>query len=198
MADTVIDRFITEVLFRDDPEAINRIERGVNQVRAKLDALSTGFLVVGGALTGAMVGVGRTVLDFETEMNNLKAVLNATEEDMASLRDQAKSLGETTAFSASQAAAAQTELGKAGLSTQEIIAALPGVLSLAAAGQLDLSEASGIVTATLASFGLEAGEGGARGRYPGESSVKRENRCFVNGSCLPAGGSIGLAARSSD
>ena len=56
MADTVIDRFITEVLFRDDPEAINRIERGVNRLRGGLDAASTAAFAIGGALTAAFGG----------------------------------------------------------------------------------------------------------------------------------------------
>ena len=160
MAERLLDTLIVRYLFKTDTKALDGIEKRVEGVQRRLNAASRGFTIAGGVLTGALFGVGRTVLEFETQMNNLKAVLNANETDMESLRNQAKEFGRTTAFSASQAAEAQTKLGQAGLKTKEIMEALPGVLSLAAAGNLSLDEAAGIVTSQLAAFNLPASEAG--------------------------------------
>lgn len=160
MAERVIDTLVTRWLHRTDTRQLDGMEARINKVRSGLNAASRGFTVAGGALTTALFGVGRTVLSFETEMNNLQAVLGAGADDMDRLRAHAKELGSQLPVSTSEVVQAQTNLAKAGLSTQEIIEALPGVLELAIAGQLGLEEAAGIVTSTLAAFNLEAGESG--------------------------------------
>ena len=160
MAERVIDTLVTRWLHKTDTRALEGLERRVESLRRGLNTASRGFTIAGGALTAALGITGRTIVNFETEMNNLKAVLNATDEEMAALRDQASELGKTTSFSASQAAAAQTLLGQAGLDTTQILAALPHVLSQAVAGQLSLEESAAITTATLASYNFEAEDAG--------------------------------------
>jgi TP901 family phage tail tape measure protein len=71
---------------------------------------------------------------------------------------EALRLGAETSFSAGEAAAGMLELGKAGLVPRDIIASMPGVLSLAAAGNLDVATAAGIAANAVNTFGLEAGE----------------------------------------
>src|SRR5690606_24113696 len=72
------------------------------------------------------------------------------------LRDLAKELGATTRFSATEAAQGMEFMALAGWNTQQTMAALPGVLNLAAAAGMDLARASDIVTDTMSAFGLEA------------------------------------------
>ncbi len=160
MAERIIDTLITRWGHKVDNRPLEGLERRVDAVRKKMDTLGSGMTRAGAALTAAVTGMAVPILNFETQMNNLQAVLNASGEDMDALRGQAKELGRTTAFSASQAAGAQTELAKAGFSTKEVIAALPGVLELAAAGQISLEEAAAITTSTLAAFNLPAEESG--------------------------------------
>src|SRR5690606_16838293 len=83
-----------------------------------------------------------TAGDFEASMNRVKAVTGATGKDFDALVEQAQRLGKTTQFSASEAADAMGFLAMAGFKVDEIMTALPGVLNLAAAGQLDLAEAA--------------------------------------------------------
>src|SRR5699024_449046 len=71
---------------------------------------------------------------------------------------QARELGQTTQFTASQAADGMKYLAMAGLDANEIMAAMPGMLDLAVAGNLDLGTTADIASDTMAAFGLEASE----------------------------------------
>jgi len=112
------------------------------------------------SLPVAAVGLAsiKTAGDFEASMNRVKAVTGATGKDFDALVDQAQRLGKTTQFSASEAADAMGFLAMAGFKVDEIMTALPGVLNLAAAGQLDLAEAADIASNILSGYGLEVAE----------------------------------------
>ncbi|PEA85604.1 phage tail tape measure protein, partial [Bacillus thuringiensis] len=68
--------------------------------------------------------------------------------------------GSETKFSASQAAEGMHYLGMAGFKTNDIMKAMPGMLSLAAAGQLDLGRAADITSNIMSGFGLKADTAG--------------------------------------
>ena len=63
----------------------------------------------------------------------VKAVTGSTQKQFAALTDQAKLLGRTTSFTATQVAEGMTSLGRAGFKPEEIQAAIPAVLNLARA-----------------------------------------------------------------
>jgi TP901 family phage tail tape measure protein len=113
-------------------------------------------------LTLPIVGIGTAAVlagaDFEKSMNKVRAVSGVTGKDFDSLKEQAKELGRTTQFSASQAADGMTFLAMAGFKTNEILTALPATLNLAAAGELELAEAADIASNVLGGFRLSAGE----------------------------------------
>ncbi len=98
--------------------------------------------------------------NFEKSMNKVKAISGATGKDFDRLKNQAKDLGKTTQFSASQAAEAMSFLGMAGFDTEQIMAAMPATLDLAAAGGLELAQAADIASNVLSGFGAEASEMG--------------------------------------
>jgi TP901 family phage tail tape measure protein len=87
--------------------------------------------------------------DFEAGMNKVKAVSGATGAEFEKLRNQAKQLGATTQFSASQSADAMGFLAMAGLEANEIYSAMPDTLNLAAAAQIEMGSAADIVTNIL-------------------------------------------------
>ena len=76
----------------------------------------------------------KTAVDFDDSMRKVAAVTGATGDQFDRLRQQAIDLGATTAWSASESAAAMQYLGMAGLDTNEILEATPQMLSLASAG----------------------------------------------------------------
>src|SRR5699024_5782499 len=96
--------------------------------------------------------------DFDKSMNRVAALSGATGDELDAMRDQAKDLGRTTSFSASQAADAMGFLAMAGFKTNDIIKVMPGTLSLAAAGQMDIARTADIASNVLTGFGLEAAE----------------------------------------
>tara|TARA_Y100000114_G_scaffold46858_1_gene42682 strand:+ start:1662 stop:3485 length:1824 start_codon:yes stop_codon:yes gene_type:complete len=123
-------------------------------------AMARGFAAVGTAATIAIADSIRVFADFETSMLRVKAISGATGVEFQSLSDLAKELGSTTAFTAREAAQAMGFLAQAGFDVGEVHKALPKVLSLAAAGQLDLAQAADITASVLRGFGLEASESG--------------------------------------
>ena len=113
----------------------------------------------------SIVGVGfsasdviSTYNDFETGMSGVRALTSATNEEFLLLKETAKELGADTSFSASEAALGMQNLASAGFTTNEIVAAMPGMLDLAASSGEDLAVASDIAATTLRGFGLEASE----------------------------------------
>ena len=113
----------------------------------------------------SVVGVGFSASDvlstyngFESQMSGVRALTGATGEDFLLLKETAKELGAETSFSASQAAEGMQNLASAGFTTSEIVAAMPGMLDLAASSGEDLAVASDIAATTLRGFCLEASE----------------------------------------
>ena len=104
--------------------------------------------------TGAVMAASK----FEKSMNKVKAITGSTGKDFQKLTTQAKHLGKTTQFSASQAADAMSFLGMAGFKTQEIMEAMPATLDLAAAGNLDLATAADIASNIISGFGKNASD----------------------------------------
>lgn len=96
--------------------------------------------------------------DFEATMSRVAAVSGATETELAALTKQARELGATTVWSASDAAEGMTYLSMAGFNTEQMLQAMPGMLDLASAGGIDLANAADIASNVLSGFGLKASE----------------------------------------
>lgn len=105
----------------------------------------------------------QTGMQFDASMSNvygLMSSLNLSQDQMDALRDTAREMGATTKFSASEAADAMGYMALAGWDDAQVIAGIPGVLSLAAAANMDLAKASDIVTDTMTPFGIAAERAG--------------------------------------
>jgi TP901 family phage tail tape measure protein len=111
------------------------------------------------AIAGLGVAAVRESTQFNKAISGVGAVANATAADLENLRKAALQAGADTAFSASEAATAEAELAKAGLSTADILGgALSGSLDLAAAGQLALGDAATITAQALNTFNLNGSD----------------------------------------
>ena len=93
-------------------------------------------------------------------MAKVKAVTGASEKDFKKLSNTAKELGRTTFFTAQQVAELQTNFGKLGFSTREILDAQEATLQLATATDTDLARAAIVAGASIRGFGLDASEAG--------------------------------------
>lgn len=95
------------------------------------------------------VGIG-----FQAQMSKVQAISGESASGLQTLTDAARQFGKDTVFSATEVAQAFEYTALAGYSTQESIAAMPGILNLAAASGMDLGRASDIVTDYLTAFGM--------------------------------------------
>jgi TP901 family phage tail tape measure protein len=118
--------------------------------------IGTAFLAIGAV---AAVGVGLAIkefADFDAKMSQVQTLSHATAGDMADLTQAALTAGQKIGFSATQVADAEIEMVKAGISVKDILGgALPGALQLAAAGQIDVADATEIATIAMTQFGLK-------------------------------------------
>lgn len=94
--------------------------------------------------------------EFRSSMSNVQALSGATESELRQLEAAARDMGKNTRFSASQAADGLGYMSLAGWDAQASMMALPAVLNLAVSGNMDLANASDIVTDSMTAFNLEA------------------------------------------
>ena len=127
-------------------------------LKGLLPSLKQVGLAVGVAAAAGVALSISSFTDFQTSLNNVKAVSQATVAEMALFEQQALDMGASTKFSAQEAADAQAFLAMAGLSVQQSLAALPGTLQLAAAGQMDLAAAADLTTNVMSGYRLVVGD----------------------------------------
>lgn len=145
---------------------ISDFSKGVEQVQGELARLESAFTTVGATLTAAisvpltaMAGMGlKAFAGFEDELLKVSAYAQTTGREFELLRAQALKLGQDTQFSAKEAAEAMAQYAVQGFKVTEIYRAMPGVLDLAAAGQLKVSDAAKISAAVLKGFNLTASD----------------------------------------
>lgn len=145
------------------------IEKGISGLSGKFEKVgniaSKGMKAAATAITGTATALGGVAVaaikvgsDFEVQMSRVQAISGATGDEFNNLRELAIQLGSDTSFSATEAAEGMENLAAAGFTTNEIMDAMPGMLSLAAASGEDLATSSDIAASTLRGFGLEASE----------------------------------------
>lgn len=138
------------------------VSGGLKKIERNLAGFGRSFATLGATMTATSIGpiasVMRAFAPFDAQMARVGAITGATANDLANLRNEAKRLGSTTQFTASQAAEGMVYLGMAGYNTSQILNAIGPVLSLAAAGMLDLGRASDIVSDAQTAFGLSAAD----------------------------------------
>lgn len=164
--ETQLKDLTTEIVHQES--AWGQMETGLQGFSDKTGKLADGFGTAGRKMTmgitlpivGAGAAIIKTGIDFDKSMSKVQALSGATAEEMAKMEGQAKQLGETTVFSASQAADAQAFLAMAGWDVADIYDAMPGLLSLAAAGQMELGRTADITSNIMQAFAINAGEAG--------------------------------------
>lgn len=141
--------------------AANLATGGIKAMTMALISSGVGVFVVGlGALVAGIGGVISKSAQYEKALSGLKAITGASSEDISRLSEEAKKLGSTTAFTASEVVALQTELAKLGFKTDDISNSTADVLDLAAALDVNLAEAAEFTGSLIRSFGLTTAETG--------------------------------------
>lgn len=121
-------------------------------------ARNIGMAGVGMATTGVVAGgaVLKPGFDFSLKNSELQAVLGLDKEsaDMKALKGQARTLGDNTAASADDAAAAQVIVAKSGADKGGILAQTPAILNMSLANKKTMEENATLLIGTKSAFGL--------------------------------------------
>ena len=139
---------------------IDEVGGKLKDVGDKVSGVGTALMPVSAGVTALGTAAVKMTSDFDSGMSRVAAISGATDEELARLRQTAKDLGASTAFSASEAAAGMENLASAGFEVNEIIEAMPGMLDLAASSGEDLASGADIAASTLRGFGMDASEAG--------------------------------------
>jgi TP901 family phage tail tape measure protein len=148
-------------------QALKKLDKSVGDnfrnVGNYKDAIK-GLVGVLGTL-GAGIGLGQifrnvtgVMMDFDQAQADLTAISGKTKDELSGLTAQAKELGATTQFTATEITSLQIELAKLGFTTEEISASTEAVSNFASATGSDLASASKVAGSTLRAFGLDASE----------------------------------------
>lgn len=128
---------------------------------SKMKTVIKGFFMgIGSALTTTVLNGFRegvnVIIDFEKANSKLAGVLGSTKAGIAGLTDEARRLGATTAYTASEVTGLQVELAKLGFEQGQIKAMEEAILKFALAVDTDLGSAASVAGGALRAFGLEA------------------------------------------
>ena len=115
---------------------------------------TSGIFLFAGALKSTL----SIMKQFDQAQSDLAAILGRSKGEIGDLTIQAKELGATTAFTATQVSQLQLELAKLGFTDDQILKATLGVENLAIATGVDAARAAKLAGAALRGFNLDASE----------------------------------------
>lgn len=131
---------------------------GVGGLGGSFSSLAAGAGPVGlavaavGGFTAAMVSGVDTAREYQKAVSTLQSITGMTKDAMSELTDQARQLGATTTYTATEVIQLQTELAKLGYGKQDILNMTDSVLYFAQATGASLADASSMTGAALRMF----------------------------------------------
>lgn len=142
--------------------AIKPIEiliRAKDEFSGMLGSMQAKVMAVAVAIAGffgisLFAGAVKSAAEFEAAMSRVKAATDGTDQEFKALKQAAEDAGAATKYTSVQAAEALENLAKAGLNATQAIEALPAVLALAQAGDVDLGTSAEFVTKAVMGMGL--------------------------------------------
>ena len=142
---------------------IKGLEASLGKANKSITSFASNAARIGSTLTfgvtAPLVAMGKSAFDtfsqFENSMMKVNTVTGATAEEFKMLTAEAKRLGATTQFTASQVSELQLILGRKGFDPEAIKGMQQSILDLALATGEDLSLAAEVVSKSINAFGLE-------------------------------------------
>lgn len=135
------------------------VASGMENTGRKSALIASGMTAAGLAVAAFGVAAVKMAADFDQQMSTVQANTGATSAQLGQLRAAAIEAGASTVYSATESAGAINELGKAGLSTSDILSGgLSGALNLAASDGMAVGDAAELMATTLKQFNLTGAE----------------------------------------
>ncbi|EOG9871974.1 phage tail tape measure protein [Enterobacter hormaechei] len=154
-------------------EALARVSAQQAKLSAVKSRYESGQKLAAGARNAGMVGVGVATaglygasrfiapgIGFDKQMSGTQAILGLDKGDskLAQIRQQARDIGATTAFSPGDVARTQTTLARSGYNADDVLAATGSTVNLSLAADVDIAEAADIITNMQSAFNLPTTE----------------------------------------
>ena len=159
---TNTEKIVVQVVVKGqkDLKNLGKQTKGTTAGFAKMTAGIIGAVAAFRQINRIVSSAIRSFRDFEFQMAKVKAITGASTNDFLKLSKTAEDLGRSTFFTAQQVAELQTNFGKLGFSTKEILKAQKATLLLATATDTDLARAAIVAGAAVRGFALDASETG--------------------------------------
>lgn len=164
-------------------------------------------LAVSTAILATFRAMTVETLAYSSALAGVRAATRGTSAELDQLANAAEASGKAVGTSSTQALGAIEALAKAGVSTADIMGgALPGALTLAAAGTMDVADAAEIAAATMTQFGrggadvvhiadlLAAGAGKAQGEVSDLSQALKQAGLVASQTGLSVDDTVGSLA----
>lgn len=155
---------------RQELERLSQKQSAVNRVNARYQS---GKALAGSVRNASAAGVGVATaglyaesrfiapgVEFDRQMSDTQATLGLAKNDqqLAAIRQQARDIGATTAFSPTDVARTQSVLAKSGFDGNAILKSTESTVNLALASDLDIADAADIITNMQSAFNLPIDE----------------------------------------
>ncbi|UYL94200.1 tape measure protein [Geobacillus phage vB_GthS_PT9.1] len=121
-------------------------------------SMATSMGAAATAIGGALGFAVKKSMDFEAQIDRVGAIAGATPSELKKLEKASLDLGASTSKSATEVAEGMEIMAAMGYNTNQILAAMPGIIAAAEASGEDMALVADTVSSALNSFGLEAAE----------------------------------------
>ncbi|EKN6386182.1 phage tail tape measure protein, partial [Yersinia enterocolitica] len=140
-------------------EQLNRISNRYQKGKAATSAVRNTSAASLGVATAGLYGAAKLIapgMEFDSQMSGTQAILGLNKNDakLAAIRQQARDIGGSTAFSPTDVARTQDTLARSGYDADAILAATEPTVNLSLASGVDIAEAADIVTNMQSAFNL--------------------------------------------
>lgn len=139
--------------------AIKESYHAANQRKAMIAGLGYTSMATGRRMIGGLSSALKVGYDFDAMMSQTQAVTRIKDKsnpEMMALRNQARTLPLQSKFTDLEVAQGQYFLGRTGYTAKQILGAMPGMLNLAAAGNVDLGTTADIASNIQTAMNLPA------------------------------------------
>jgi TP901 family phage tail tape measure protein len=144
---------------KDAAQKYKQLGQSLANVGSRAQSAGLALTALGVAAAAPFAASIKQFAEFEQTMARVRAITDGISNDeFVKLTARAREMGETTVFTAQEAAEGMIFLAQAGLDANQQFEALPGTLTLAAAGALSLAEAADIATNVISASGLAVSE----------------------------------------
>ena len=154
--ETVLDRLVTEVLFREDKAGVQRIERTVEKLRGRLDTFSRTAGLIGGAITGVATATVTAFARYESKLATMEGLVGVSRDQLDAWQGDFQRISDETGQGMEALADAMFFITSAGFEGEEALELLELSAKSATAGLGEQKTIADLLTSAMGAYGDEA------------------------------------------